>query len=142
MRILFVCTGNTCRSPMAEGLAKKRFSKHPGFTFSSCGTFALGGSGASANAISAMKEFGVDISDHRSSNFNELSDEFDLILTMTRAHKSALSGFSNVYSIKEYVLGKNDDVCDPFGGNLEEYKACANELEALIDKLYEVLIKK
>ncbi|MBI4432506.1 MAG: low molecular weight protein arginine phosphatase [Candidatus Omnitrophica bacterium] len=92
MKILFVCTGNSCRSVMAEGLFKKAVADRPGeFQVSSAGVSAIEGFPASDETIRAMKEEGVDMSRHRGRRLTEaMVREFDKILVMEKAHKDVI----------------------------------------------------
>lgn len=147
--ILFVCTGNTCRSSMAEALARHWAQKKglaDTFRFKSAGTWALEGVGASPQAIEALAEAGIDLRGHQSRPVTgELLEEAHLILTMTRRHKEELASFypevrDKLYTLYEYAGSEADrhrEVADPIGGSLEVYKECAAELEALIEKALE-----
>ena len=143
MNILFVCTGNTCRSPMVESFVRKIIiqNKLEGFAVRSAGLYAYEGEPASENAVEAAKKYGCDISSHRSLPIDiDLVNQSDLILTMTPAHKQVLSSVADgkVFTFGEYV-GSDDDIADPFGGDLDEYIRCADTLykfsELLVDKL-------
>lgn len=136
-KIVFICTGNTCRSPMAEGLFKKIYC-HLDFTVSSRGLMVFMELPANELAIEVMEERNVDISNHKSYHYDK--DDWDdntLVLTMTHGHKEILKqhGHSGeVWALKEFV-GLKGDVKDPYGGDLEIYRYCANEIEELIEKL-------
>lgn len=137
-KIMFVCTGNTCRSPMAEGLMKKNLNEDKRIEVVSRGLMVLASEPANEMAIEIMRDMDIDISKHRSKPFDEDEiDETTLILTMTERHKAVLKGHNlkgRLYSIKEFV-GSSGDVNDPYGGSLETYKLCFDELEQLINKI-------
>ncbi|HAU31435.1 MAG TPA: low molecular weight protein arginine phosphatase [Desulfotomaculum sp.] len=140
MKILFVCSGNTCRSVMAEALAKKALrarGKDRENQVMSAGTFALPNDGASANAIEAMKEVQIDVGDHKAVFLTcKLVQEADLILTMTRSHKQQVAmlepgSIGKTFTLAEFA-GKGSDIIDPFGRSLDLYRQCAAELRYLI----------
>ena len=137
MNILFVCTGNTCRSPMAAALFNKiAIEKNLDVRIESAGIFANDGEGASAEAIVVMKEYDIDLLGHHSQTINsELLEKSDLILTMTAAHKMLLDRYADnkTYTLCEFA-GIDGDIPDPFGSDVDEYKMCA-------DKLYTALLK-
>ena len=132
LKILFVCTGNTCRSPMAQGMAVRLFGE--GYTITSAGVAAAPNAPASANAVAVMKERQIDLASHQARRVTEaLLLEADLILTMTQSHKTALvqAAADKIYTIGEYA-GQKISVSDPFGGDLEVYRACAEEIYGLL----------
>lgn len=148
MNILFVCTGNTCRSPMAEKLLqKKAMDNDIDLNVISAGIFAFDGYSASDNAKRVIKEYGLE-DDHITKKVNnELIVWADLILTMTTGHKHLLIEMmpeynGKVYTLKEYVQIDVDiiddsslDITDPFGGNIDIYRKTAQEIEHAIDTL-------
>lgn len=144
--ILFVCTGNTCRSPMAERICEKllaeRFhcpinelEKH-GFVVLSAGLAAGYEMPASPYAIEVMKQQGLGLSDHRSQQLNETHVRFaDFILTMTRSHREAILSYWPEADTRLNVLRLDGgDIADPIGGSYEAYEACARQMETEIAK--------
>lgn len=137
MNILFVCTGNTCRSAMAAAMMDKIAVENDLDIFiESAGIFASEGETASSEAIEVMKKYNIDLSGHRTQPLtNDLIKQCDLILTMTEGHKELLLGMAKgkVFTLKEYA-GESGDISDPFGGDIEEYEETAQEIyDALVD---------
>lgn len=143
MNILFICTGNTCRSPMAEGILKD-MAKKKGLKLNvtSAGTFAFDGQEVSRDAVHVMREEGIDISQHRSRIVHrDLVESADLIFTMSRSHKGELLKKydflkDKVYTLKEYAYGREEDVEDPFGRGTSAYRKAKEEIKkALIEAI-------
>jgi tRNA threonylcarbamoyl adenosine modification protein (Sua5/YciO/YrdC/YwlC family) len=139
--ILFICTGNTCRSPMAEALFNLRIGDDSGWKADSAGIFAGTGTPASKNAVEALLELDIDLSGHQSKPITaELLESADMIATMTVGHRFEIiqdfpSVADKVCLIKSFGTSKvPTDICDPFGGSLDEYKAIRDEIDrALAD---------
>ncbi len=144
MNILFVCTGNTCRSPMAAVLMDKLARERKlDIRIESAGLAAPEGAPASENAAEAMRDYGVDLTRHRAKNVTaELLDQCDLILTMGAAHKAALDKFApgRVFTLAEFA-GASGDIRDPYGGDLETYKKCAEDIYGLLENAADKLPK-
>ena len=135
-QILFVCTGNTCRSPMAEGILKA-ISKGM-MSVSSAGLFA-DGSPVSEHAITVMNELGIDISGHQSRQITEeLVKDANFILAMTPSHLQMLSAMFPQYREKMLTLaewaGESGEISDPFGSDRDVYRQCRDELKRMIEK--------
>ena len=142
--VLFVCTGNICRSPLAASLlARALKDRGVEVAVSSAGTGAWDGAPASEGAYLVGLERGLDLSGHRARLLTrELVEEADLILTMARHHRARvdeLGGEGKVYVLGEYAGQGGDEVSDPFGGDLAVYRDTAQELEALADAVAERL---
>lgn len=138
MRVLLVCTGNTCRSPLAEVLLRRALGGTPAenVTVSSAGTGALGGEPASEGSYLVALENGLDLADHRARPVTrELVAESDLILTMSRGHLRKvqdLGGAGKSHLLGEFARTDRDpEVADPVGGPIEGYRATFLQLEAM-----------
>ena len=149
-KILLVCTGNICRSPLAAALLQRALTDRgiEGMDVSSAGTGAWDGAPVSEGAYLVGLERGLDLSAHRARLLTrELIEAADLVLTMARHHRARvdeLGGEGRVFVLGEYAGREGDEaeVSDPFGGDLEVYRDTCVELEALIEAAVERIVKE
>lgn len=145
MRVLFVCTGNTCRSPMAEAVLN-----HVGENFEakSAGIFAGFGQEANPKAVEVLKDKGINFTEHKSQPVSdELMEWADVVLTMTAHHKLNLEMdfpeyVDKIFTLKEYTLTDEDedlnpDISDPIGLSKETYLSTLEEIEKHVKRLVE-----
>ena len=147
MNVLFVCTGNTCRSPLAEALLRRMLEERQldGVTVASAGTGAWAGAPASEGSYLVALEDGVDLSAHRAQPLTpELAASSDLILTMSRSHRQRLSELG--YGERTFLLGEYAgrsgtaaEVDDPYGGSVTDYRDTYTQLKALLGSVLERL---
>ena len=142
--ILFVCTGNICRSPMAEGLFRHATKGRGPYKIISAGVGAINGQAPSAHAVAALRELGIDIANQRSRMLAaHMVAEADYIFGMTRGHVDAITLLYPQAVEKTFVLREFDDtldffekdISDPIGGSFEVYLNCRDQIEQGIESM-------
>lgn len=144
MKILFVCTGNTCRSPMAEGIMKELMKRRgvEDINIESAGVLATPGTPATELAIKVLEQMGIDIKNHKSRLISkDMINKSDIIFVMTSQHKQLFAQFDcdMLYTIGEFI-GTNEEIKDPYGGSIETYQETAYQLYIAIEKILDLFL--
>lgn len=138
-KILFVCTGNTCRSPMAEGIFNKIAKENNLDRLAeSAGIQAITGLPASENSVAVCKEIGVDLTDFTSTWICDTDpSQYEIFAVMSENHRDILVRLG-IDKNKVIILNeKNNGVSDPYGGSIETYRKCRDEIRKGIEELIE-----
>jgi protein-tyrosine-phosphatase len=142
-RLLFVCSGNTCRSPLAEGIAKIKFPQNlsEDIEITSAGSSAIEGLPASDTAVQVAGEQGIDISQHKTRLLSRsLVKRADLIVTMASKHRQTVgilepSALEHTYLLTDFCDDETGDVPDPVGGDVQVYMRTFQIIEKCLDSM-------
>ncbi|MBX9742291.1 MAG: low molecular weight protein arginine phosphatase [Chthoniobacterales bacterium] len=135
-KILFVCTGNTCRSPMAEALFHKMTQERSDLRASSAGLQATRGAAATSFALKALAKEGIDFSSFKSKPVTaELIQEATIVFAMTEDHLFALLQRYPEHQQKFFLLNENQEIMDPIGGGLSNYQECCIMIQSSLKRI-------
>jgi protein-tyrosine-phosphatase len=147
--ILFVCTANICRSPIAMGMLRNMLEERHiegDWQVDSAGTWGLEGDPPAAGSRAVMENVGIDISDHKARRVDyDLLKSYDLILTMELGHKEALCMEFTEFAERIYMLsemaGDKSDIKDPYGGPYSGYEQAAEDIQLYLENGFDTIIQ-
>ncbi len=147
--VLFVCTANQCRSPMAEGLLRSLTAQRgeaDRWQIQSAGTWAESGRPATQFAQVVMRRRNIDLSGHRSRPIDaDMLAAASVILVMTRHHQEAIQaefpGIQHKVALVSQLVDRSFDIEDPYGGSLDDYELCATDLQTILNDGYDRLVE-
>ncbi len=135
LKILFVCTGNTCRTPMCEAIFNRDYGSEN--VIASSAGLSADGSAVSENAVLALAEIGIEIDKSRKSR-NVTEEEIksaDAVICVSKSHAYALS--VRFLDYKDKIMYMPADITDPFGGGIDVYRACRDDISAVFRLIFE-----
>ena len=143
--VVFVCTANVCRSPMAEHLFARAIEQSEisqNIVSTSAGLSAMDGDKASQNSIDACEELGVDITDHRSTGLSRTTlQEASVVFCMTESHRALINMYFElpqgypIYLMREFIEGQSKELPDPYGQDIDVYRQCRDRMLESIPSL-------
>ena len=147
MRLLFVCAGNICRSPMAEALFRRRAAAVPALAevqAASAGVIALTGNPASPAVVSTLRdEYGIDIAGHRASSFDPTADDLVVALdSWVGARARDLAPGARIVLVGDFAGAEGEEVEDPYGGSIDDYRRAAAHIDRLVAAIVDRLVRE
>ena len=142
--VVFVCTANVCRSPMAEKLFEEALTQSEikkNVRVFSAGISAMDGDQASDNSIQACQELGLDITDHRSALTRATLENASAIFCMTESHRALLNMYfevpesTSIFLMREFIDQESKELPDPYGQDIEVYRECRDRMKEALPSL-------